>query len=75
MAKKSSFNYKKTVRNINKAAKALEGNKKKSKQTKKTISNKSISDISTTTQPTNNQGCLIPFLVLISVPIITNIFI
>ena len=75
MAKKSSFNYKKTVRNINKVAKALEGNKEKPTRTKKTDSNKGISNISTSTQPTEKSGCLIPFLVLIGVPILAKVFI
>ncbi|HEM5490754.1 TPA: hypothetical protein U1617_001310 [Streptococcus suis] len=75
MAKKSSFNYKKTVRNINKVAKAFEGNKKKPTRTKKIDSNKGISNISISAQPPENSGCLIPFLVLISIPIITNLLV
>lgn len=70
MARKSSFNYNKTVRNINKISKALGGTSKKTTRTraKSKPNNSRISNISSAPQ-TENTGCLIPLLLLGALPI------
>lgn len=76
MAKKSSFNYKKTVRNINKVTKALGGTSKKTTRSKSKTNQKNtgLTNISSTPQ-IENTGCLIPILLVSSIPLAINLFI